>query len=45
TYKHSEKPEIVYEMIEKMYTGPYIELFARPTEERSNWTYWGNELQ
>ena len=40
--KHSKKPEIVYEMIEKMYEGPYLELFAR--QKRFNWTSWGNEL-
>lgn len=36
---HSEKPEAVYELIEKMYPGPYIELFARKT--RPNWATWG----
>ena len=37
--EHSAKPELVYEIIEKMYPGPYIELFARKT--RSNWETWG----
>jgi len=41
--KHSRKPEKVYEMIESMYTGPYIELFAR--EERDGWNSWGNEIE
>lgn len=41
--KHSKKPELVYGMIEKMYSGPYIELFARQT--RKGWDGWGNELQ
>lgn len=40
---HSKKPEIVYEWIEKMYSGPYIELFARNT--RPGWESWGNELK
>jgi len=40
--RHSQKPEIVYEMIETMYTGPYIELFARDT--RPGWESWGNEI-
>lgn len=40
--EHSKKPEIVYEMIEQMYTGPYIELFARNTRE--GWISWGNEI-
>lgn len=39
---HSKKPELVYEMIEAMYTGPYIELFARNT--RPGWESWGNEI-
>lgn len=42
--KHSEKPEEVYEIIETMYPNrKYIELFARPTNRRTNWTYWGLE--
>lgn len=40
--KHSKKPDIVYEMIETMYAGPYIELFARNT--RQGWDSWGNEI-
>lgn len=41
--KHSKKPEIMYETIEKMYPkGKYLELFARNT--RPNWTSWGNEI-
>ena len=41
--KHSKKPEIVYEMIEKMYPGKkYLELFAR--NKREKWQGWGNEL-
>ena len=40
---HSKKPEIVYEMIEKMYPNQkYLELFARNTSEK--WTSWGNEI-
>lgn len=39
---HSKKPELVYEMIEAMYTGPYIELFARNL--RNGWESWGNEV-
>jgi len=40
--QHSKKPERVYEMIETMYSGPYIELFAR--NKRKGWDSWGNEL-
>jgi len=42
--KHSEKPEEVYEIIETMYPNQkYIELFARPTSRRKDWSYWGLE--
>ncbi len=41
--RHSQKPDKVYEMIETMYTGPYIELFAR--RGRPGWDNWGNELE
>lgn len=40
--KHSQKPDIVYEIIEKMYPGPYMELFAR--QKRKGWDSWGNEV-
>ena len=41
--KHSEKPEIVYEMIEKMFPkNKKIELFAR--KKRKGWEEWGLEL-
>jgi len=40
--EHSRKPEVVYEMIEKMLPGcKYLELFAR--QQRTGWTAWGNE--
>ena len=40
---HSEKPEVVYELIEKMYPNKnYLEMFAR--KERKGWKSWGNEL-
>ena len=40
--QHSKKPDEVYGMIEQMYSGPYIELFAR--EKRNGWESWGNEI-
>lgn len=40
--KHSKKPEKVYDMIERMYEGPYLELFAR--NKRKGWQSWGNEI-
>jgi len=43
TKKHSEKPEIFYEMIETLYpSGKKIELFAR--NARKSWDSWGNEI-
>lgn len=40
--KHSQKPEIFYEIAESMSPGPYIRLFAR--SQRNKWASWGNEL-
>jgi N6-adenosine-specific RNA methylase IME4 len=39
--EHSEKPDEVYRRIERLYRGPYLELFAR--KPRDGWTVWGNE--
>jgi N6-adenosine-specific RNA methylase IME4 len=42
--KHSKKPEIVYEMLEKMFPyGKFLEIFARG--EREGWKTWGNQIQ
>ena len=38
---HSQKPGAVYDTIEEMYPGPYVELFAR--NERDGWSRWGDE--
>ncbi len=40
--EHSRKPECVYERIERLVDGPYLELFARQT--RQGWMAWGNEV-
>jgi len=40
--EHSKKPEIFYEIIEDIYKGKKIELFART--KRKNWDSWGNQL-
>jgi N6-adenosine-specific RNA methylase IME4 len=41
--KHSAKPDIFYEIIEKMYPAlTKVEMFARKT--RSGWAWWGNEV-
>ncbi len=39
--EHSRKPDGVHKRIERLVTGPYLELFARQT--RSGWDCWGNE--
>jgi N6-adenosine-specific RNA methylase IME4 len=39
---HSEKPEEAARRIERLYSGPYLELFGR--RERPGWTVWGNEV-
>jgi N6-adenosine-specific RNA methylase IME4 len=40
--EHSRKPDEIYKRIERLYAGPYLELFARA--ERPGWTTWGNEV-
>jgi N6-adenosine-specific RNA methylase IME4 len=40
--EHSEKPEEVARRIERLFAGPYLELFAR--RSRLGWTVWGNEV-
>ena len=40
--KHSQKPDVVREMIEEVSPGPYLELFGRKDIE--NWTVFGNEI-
>ena len=42
---HSKKPELVYDMLERMYPefkNNFCELFAR--NEREGWSSWGNEV-
>lgn len=39
--EHSRKPEEVYERIERLTAGPYLELFAR--ESRPGWDSWGHQ--
>lgn len=41
--KHSQKPEISYEIIERLYPeAKKLEMYARA--ERSGWDCWGNEV-
>lgn len=39
--EHSRKPDCVYDRIERLVEGPYVELFARTT--RRGWDSWGNQ--
>jgi N6-adenosine-specific RNA methylase IME4 len=39
---HSEKPDEAYARMERLFGGPYLELFAR--KQRDRWTTWGNEI-
>jgi N6-adenosine-specific RNA methylase IME4 len=40
--RHSEKPDAFYDVVERLYQGPYVELFAR--RRRGGWDCRGNEL-
>ena len=39
---HSEKPDEAYRRMERLFGGPYLELFARKPRDR--WTTWGDEV-
>jgi N6-adenosine-specific RNA methylase IME4 len=41
--EHSRKPERIYEDIEELWLGPYVELFAR--YPRDGWLQWGDQLR
>jgi len=40
--QHSRKPDIFYDLVERMSPGPYIDLFAR--RRRLGWDAWGDEV-
>lgn len=40
--RHSAKPGAFYSLVERLYDGPYVELFAR--KHRTGWICYGNEL-
>jgi N6-adenosine-specific RNA methylase IME4 len=40
--RHSEKPGAFFDLVERLVSGPYVELFAR--ERRCGWTAFGDEL-
>jgi N6-adenosine-specific RNA methylase IME4 len=39
--EHSRKPEQAYTRIERLFDGPYLEMFSRSS--RDNWQSWGNQ--
>lgn len=41
--RHSAKPGRMYELIEKVSPGPFLEMFAR--ERREKWSSWGNGIE
>jgi N6-adenosine-specific RNA methylase IME4 len=41
--EHSRKPDCVYERIERLVGGPFLELFSRT--QRPGWDVWGNEVR
>lgn len=41
--EHSRKPDETHARIERLVSGPYLELFAR--EPRPGWTVWGNQTE
>jgi N6-adenosine-specific RNA methylase IME4 len=42
--EHSAKPEEVRHRIERLFPGPYLELYARKRKPPERWTVWGNEI-
>lgn len=41
--EHSRKPDEMYERIESLAAGPYLEMFAR--NQRPGWSSWGNQTE
>ena len=42
---HSEKPEEIRALIEKVSPGPYLEMYGRVLPENPAWTVYGNQLK
>ena len=40
--EHSRKPDAQYERVERLFKGPYLEMFAR--QRWPGWDVWGNEV-
>jgi N6-adenosine-specific RNA methylase IME4 len=41
--EHGQKPDEIYDRIEALVPGPYLEMFVRSA--RSGWDSWGNEVE
>lgn len=41
--EHSRKPDEFFEHVERLFAGPYLELFAR--QRRDGWSSWGNQTE
>ena len=41
--RHSEKPDAIFDLAERLSPGPRLEMFAR--ERRLGWDAWGNEVE
>lgn len=39
---HSAKPQAIYDRVERLLPGPYLEMFSRYA--RPGWSHWGNEV-
>lgn len=40
--QHSRKPDVAYEFVRSLYSGPCIDVFSR--EQRKGWAQWGNQI-
>ena len=41
--RHSEKPDIFYQLVERVSPNPWLDMYGR--KERPGWTVWGNEVK
>jgi N6-adenosine-specific RNA methylase IME4 len=42
--RHSKKPGLFFDLVEKVSPGPFLEMFARERRlSEASWDYWGNE--
>lgn len=41
--RHSKKPGLFFDLVEKVSFPPYLEMFARQRRLNPDWDYWGNE--